>query len=287
MSKLADNSGIDFMAMLRNARKEAQLSKLSIPTVECNNNSRTHELSLKYMIFKTDVYKLSTIHNLLSKFQNSQETEWLEVGGRDVAIFGGVPHPSGAILEKLPTWLAPIADHLKPYFEGNTPNQVLLNRYDENQGIHFHNDGPLYLSTAAILSFNNDALLEFQPNHSPITSAADDIHTSSCNPEVYSVYLPSNSLFVFSDSAYHDYEHGIRSDTYNILINEHCLNAKVMNISVGDIISKKSQTKRYSLTFRYVKNVVKILEEFGPCNEEERSEIKRRLNWWLQSITDQ
>lgn len=286
MSKLADSGGIDFMAMLRNARKEAQLSKLSIPTVECNNNSKTHELSLKSMIFKTDVYNLSAIDSLLLKFQNSQETEWLAVGGRDVAIFGGVPHPSGAILEKLPPWLAPIADHLKPFFEGNAPNQVLLNRYDENQGIQFHNDGPLYLSTAAILSFSNDALLEFRPNKAPITSLTDDINTPF-HPEMYSVYLPSNSLFVFSDSAYHHYEHGIRSDMCNILINEHCLNAKVMNISVGDIISKKSKCKRYSLTFRYVKNVAKVLEEFGPCNEEERSEIKRRLNWWLQSITDQ
>lgn len=279
---MSSGGGIDFMAMLRNARREASSNKLSMPTIAVNNYSKTHELALKSMIFKVDVYNSSVIDNLLLKFQNSDETEWLAVGGRDVAIFGGVPHPSGAILEKLPLWLTPIADHLKPHFEGNAPNQVLLNRYDEHQGIHFHNDGPLYLSTAAILSFNNDALLEFQPTNLPQI----DANTQSSSV-VQSVYLPANSLFIFSDSAYQDYEHGIRSDTCDIIISKHCLNAKVLNFEIGDIISKKFQTKRYSLTFRYVKNVVKTLEEFGPCNEEERSEIKRRMNWWLQSITDQ
>ena len=108
----------------------------------------------------------------------------------------------------------------------------------------------------------------------------------------FSIYLPPNSLLVFSSSAYMNYDHGIsipshnNNNNSNILITENCLNAKQLLLEINSFIMKKYQYKRYSLTFRCVLNVIKQLEEFGPCNEDEKLEIQRRQLWWLKSIND-
>ncbi len=306
--------------MLRAARKEAALTKMNknaisisaIPSFEISNDLQSHDLSIQSAIFKTKVYNNNTVDYLLSKFEC--ETDWFKVGGRNVAIFGGIPHPSGAIVESLPSWLLPISQQLKTYFNDSPPDQVLLNRYDDGQGIQFHNDGPLFISTAAILSFNGDALLEFRPTS--VNSGSSITTQLSIPPTSFSAYLPPNSLFVFKDSLYTDFDHGIIGTTPSSLESSSnksmpavCINSipiapvvleddiksrpplllsstHPIKIETKSQISNNNRIRRYSLTFRRLSHVAKTLDEFGPCSEDERIEIHRRKNWWLQAITD-
>jgi hypothetical protein len=180
---------------------------------------------------------------------------------------------------------------LRTYFDGLVPNQVLLNYYDVTDGIGYHNDGELYFPTAAILSVGESALLQFHPNSLELSSSTVTVDTSNDGtmldlPKSASFYLPNNSLFVFSHSLYNDYQHGIMN-TASFTILDDCRN-RLDVPSLTDlrppIITR--QNPRWSLTFRRLRHVSKTFDEFGPGNDEERSELARRRKWWLQSITD-
>ena len=296
--------------MLAHARR-AQDMKQGQPTTKKSVNLKFAYTDLKWEQYDDVQFshtvlseqQLSALHTILvhELTHNSFEV----MGGRKVQILGGVPHPSGAILLELPVWLRPLAESLRPSFGGDTPNQVLINVYECGSGIASHNDGPLYESCAAILSIGSSTLLEFthpplmhnnpltQPQHSP-SSLATNHHDLDHDPTTtdsstmtiapFNVFLPANSLVVFNGKAYEHYNHEIAPRTIDI-VNNQCINKDVCQLNEGDALPRSTQ--RFSLTFRRVANVVKVIDdEFGICSKDDRDEINRRYGWWKTSITD-
>ena len=329
----ATSSGphMDFHAMLASAKRAEKARSKTITTCDAAfewsdlsfHDYRQHGVNFSKHVFKNHCSLLSILEAELDK---GRSTPFEDVGGRRVWMIGGVPHPSGAILMELPPWVKKLADALRPAFDGEAPNQVLVNVYEVGMGILRHNDGPLYHSSAAILTVGGSALLEFTDNCKEVTNttisataaaaAATTTTTttattagasSSSNKSsssgaaqgatptltaavtttelpAFSVYLPANSLVVFTDSAYHRYDHEIQPRTDDI-IDSGCINAAICGLSTQQTIPRT--TRRFSLTFRRVKHVAKVLDsEFGVCSTEEQAEIDRRFLWWKRSITD-
>jgi hypothetical protein len=151
----------------------------------------------------------------------------------------------------------------------------------------------LYESTAVILSFGESALLKF--HRTPEShSNSNDIGTNSVNVNDdfnrFSVFLPSNSLLMFGNKLYNEYQHGISVGAEFQISSEKndlCINSEFLNLD-NECINFIRKKKRFSLTFRKLKNVLKTLDEFGlSASAEERSEFERRKRWWLNAISDQ
>ena len=102
-------------------------------------------------------------------------------------------------------------------------------------------------------------------------------------PENFSVMLPPRSLLVFNDICYEKYVHAIDAVESDI-IDDTCVNANLCDVTIGQIVPRCR--KRYSLTFRIVKTVAYIIDEFGPCTTELREEINRRKVWWSKAISE-
>ena len=100
----------------------------------------------------------------------------------------------------------------------------------------------------------------------------------------FSVFLPANSLVVFTGKAYEHYNHEIVPRTVDVVDNR-CINRDACQLTLGDTLPRSSQ--RFSLTFRRVAHVSKVIDdEFGICSKDDRDEIDRRYAWWKTSITD-
>lgn len=344
-------SSIEFHEMLKTAKKNAILSaqassSSSASQVVLTNhavNSLKAVATINTILYASSYLTADFSSFLLKKIETI--TDWHQVGGRQVALFGGesclfsslhshqisqqskyskfrntvgVPHPSGAICEPLPSWLNPVAQLLRPHFGDRPPDQVLLNRYLPGQGIEFHNDGPLYEPIAAILSFGADDVIRFRNTADHTISKSSSTTTLQSSDSVQGsgilaadeikVFLPRNSLLVFSDLAYSDYLHGIIGDATHTpaaatqssseistvrlseCCNAHLIDSKShvdqsISACCEDSIPRRSSV-RYSLTFRRLKHVTRPADEFGPCSAEERAEVLRRKLWWLKSISD-
>ena len=314
---------MDFHAMLAHARR-AQDIKLGQPSKKDSVDLKFDYSDLKWnnygdLQFSQTILseqQLAALHTTL--IHELTRNSFEEMGGRKVQMAGGVPHPSGAILLELPVWLRPLAESLRPAFGGLAPNQVLINVYECGAGIFPHNDGPLYESCAAIFSIGSSTVLEFtrpslpiiptitSPSDPVLEFAHDNAPHSTIQPEPSlptnhpdpdptttssttivppcSVFLPANSLVVFTGKAYEDYNHEIVPRAIDV-VDHRCVNRDACQLSIGDARPRSSQ--RFSLTFRRVANVAKVIDdEFGICSKDDRDEINRRYAWWKTSITD-
>lgn len=186
---------------------------------------------------------------------------------RSVAVLGGIPHPCGAIVELLPSWLAPLT-RLVGSACGLDANQALVNLYKPGQGIGHHKDGPLYAPLVAIISVGGSALLEF----------------NNGDEGAVSVFLPPRSLVVFSGRFYESFTHGIAPRTSD-LISATCLNSSLCGLKPGQEVAR-GDVERTSFTLRRVKLVAVSLDEFGAPDGETVQEIQRRKAWWLNSIAE-
>jgi alkylated DNA repair protein alkB homolog 6 len=149
---------------------------------------------------------------LISNIYNSK-TEWISLSNRKLQNSGGTPHHEGMIEEEFPKHFQDVGNLLEQC--GFTKkigkmNQVLLNEYSDGKGISFHKDGPLYFEFAAILSLKSKAILEFKKDRNQKTPDA-------------SVLLNERSLLIFTEEAYTEYFHGIKSNMEET-IDETCLN---------------------------------------------------------------
>lgn len=275
-------TSIDFNSMLKNARKKAKEEKKisqsnnSISNIHLSSNQIDviSLLTISNNVIERIIYKESFIcmEDEINIIKQLERIEFFKCSNRSIAILGGVPHFNGAIIEKLPTWITHIAESVKFLFNGQIPNQVLINKYEPEQGIAHHCDGDLYLPMAAIITLGSSAVLEFK-------SLKD-----SNNSIVCSTFLSSRSLVAFTDDAYKNHTHGING-LLEDKINIHCINNYQANINIGDIIPRNNI--RYSMTFRCVKSIKTIIEdEFGFTTESEREEFNRRQSWWLNSIDE-
>jgi hypothetical protein len=285
---------LDFASMYKNAKsssrkKEKVDSKREISLVPVLNGARSplllgDESLLFYRSIFTDEQAMH-----LSSVIKSLTNGWNFANGREVMLFGGVPHPNGAILEMFPSWLEQISVSLAPLCGGIAPNQVLLNRYSIGEGIAPHQDGPLYESVAAIISLESSAMIHFERGAAPVSdgnaSETNTFTTASPGPEDagISVFLPASSLFVFKDKYYECCSHCVPARTSDV-VSSSCINPAECNVELNQEITRSPF--RYSLTFRIVKSVATKLEEFGPSSGEMREEMARRKSWWLQSISE-
>ena len=109
------------------------------------------------------------------------QVEWKHLGHRWTAILGGIPDAvCGMVPEALPPFVTAVTDLLRGRgvcCDADAPNHVLLNWYEETQGIAPHKDGPLYRDKVAILSLGTRTdRLDFwseQPRATPVARADD------------------------------------------------------------------------------------------------------------------
>ncbi|CAI7838780.1 unnamed protein product, partial [Closterium sp. NIES-53] len=159
-------------------------------------------------------------------------TKWKNVTGRRLQNWGGVLHDKGLIAQPLPQWLQSFTSRLSADLRSVFPspiNHVLVNEYQEGQGIMPHQDGPAYFPCVAILSLGLPGTMAFSPHQRLLecreereggAEEAGDGKDEMGQEEAgkrdlsgdalvmrESAALPPRSLLVFKDQAYTDYLH--------------------------------------------------------------------------------
>lgn len=211
---------------------------------------------------------------LTSAIDAIPQRDWALLPKRRLLNLGGVPHPSGAWAEPLPQPIAAcVAAKLAALgaFPSEAPaDQVLLNEYARGAGIGAHQDGPLYLPRAAIVSLGGDAVLRFSRDKKGAAAVA-------------SVVLRAGSLVVFEGEAYEELVHSI-ADAEADVVGPEALNAALAGCAVGDALRRPP--RRLSLTLRRLAHVARRFGAFEVAEAEVEAERKRRTAWWLASISE-
>ncbi|XP_010630180.1 alpha-ketoglutarate-dependent dioxygenase alkB homolog 6 isoform X3 [Fukomys damarensis] len=120
---------------------------------------------------------------LLRQVFNAPKPKWTQLSGRKLQNWGGLPHPRGMVLERLPPWLQRYVD--KP-----------------------HEDGPLYYPTVGTISLGSHTMLDLYKPRQP----EDDDATEQPRPPpkpITSLLLEPCSLLVLRGTAYTHLLHGI------------------------------------------------------------------------------
>lgn len=201
-----------------------------------------------------------------------EKREYMQLAGRKLQNYGGVPYPSGTILEPLPGVLDALANrlHRLGVFEGEKPpNQSLINKYSPGQGVRKHEDGIKFYPQAACLSLQSSCIMQFH-----------DIQTGELAGRVL---LEPNSLVVFTKNAYCNLHHSIEAcltEAVGDLANQRLVHTT--RGSPDEIIVRQ---QRISITMRSVAKVhsrVDPLRDYMPM--ELKSEMARRQVWWKDAM---
>lgn len=168
---------------------------------------------------------------LISSIDN---LKWVQLNTRKLQLWGKAPDSNES--SEFPYWLQNISESLveQNIFPAEIqPNSALINKYESFEGIMHHTDGPLYYSRVAILSLNTECLMTFKPKLS-----SQDIGIKECS-DVLSVLLKPRSLFIFSDTLYNEYMHGIYSDQDIIHLSQFppVSNSHLIDLPVDNIVS--------------------------------------------------
>lgn len=171
---------------------------------------------------------------------------WAQLRGRRLQCWGGTPPRASSAVEStlmappsvqepLPAWLSTLRGALVEagVFPGSAaPNHVLINRYENGEGILGHTDGPLYEPRTATLSLSmryaksssseeatdGDKLDESKsPPTQPLGAVmtfqrrqpTSEVGIVPGPPVACEVALLDRSLVVFADAAYTDHMHAI------------------------------------------------------------------------------
>ncbi|XP_010630176.1 alpha-ketoglutarate-dependent dioxygenase alkB homolog 6 isoform X1 [Fukomys damarensis] len=147
---------------------------------------------------------------LLRQVFNAPKPKWTQLSGRKLQNWGGLPHPRGMVLERLPPWLQRYVDKVSDLslFGGLPANHVLVNQYLPGEGIMPHEDGPLYYPTVGTISLGSHTMLDLYKPRQP----EDDDATEQPRPPpkpITSLLLEPCSLLVLRGTAYTHLLHGI------------------------------------------------------------------------------
>ncbi|KAL1131238.1 hypothetical protein AAG570_010856, partial [Ranatra chinensis] len=187
---------------------------------------------------------------IIDKVYSAPKPKWTQLLNRRLQNWGGIPHPSGMIAEKLPEWLMKYVskvDQLKIVDGGRIcPNHVLVNEYLPGQGIMPHTDGPLFYPTIATITCGSHAVLEFRPNR--------EEHVDKRGENKYSILLERRSLIVVKDDLYKQHLHSISEISEDILDNS-VVNLNRTQYKIGDTLKRET---RISLTIRHVPKTSKL-----------------------------
>uniref|UniRef100_A0A8D0CAJ9 AlkB homolog 6 n=1 Tax=Salvator merianae TaxID=96440 RepID=A0A8D0CAJ9_SALMN len=201
---------------------------------------------------------------LLQQVYGAPKPKWTQLSGRRLQNWGGLPHPKGMVLEKLPPWLQAWTDKVSALevFGGKLANHVLVNEYRPGEGIMPHEDGPLYFPTVTTINLGSHTLLDFyypvsrgQPAERNKEMAGQKGPAAQTEEQRHflSLLLKPRSLLVLQDDMYTQYLHGIRPVTEDI-VTEKVANAGVCDSELGGALHRGT---RVSLTIRHVPRVLK------------------------------
>jgi hypothetical protein len=106
----------------------------------------------------------------------SHPARWTQLTRRRLQRWGGIPHPGGSIVEPLPAFLQSLTGRVAAQkLVDQAPNHILLNEYSDGQGIGYHQDGPLYCPSVAILSLESPADFEFCETVVPMAATEREV----------------------------------------------------------------------------------------------------------------
>lgn len=189
---------------------------------------------------------------LLQNVYKSPKTKWTQLSVRRLQNWGGLPHPKGMLAEKIPNWLQTYCEKISSLgaFSGKTANHVLVNEYQEGEGIMPHEDGPLYHPTITTISLGSHTLLDF---YKPVNSLEENALQTEENRYEFSLLLKPRSLLILQDDMYQHLLHGIKGSV------EDTLTDKVVNLPAAWAVSGETLSRgtRVSLTIRHVPKVMK------------------------------
>lgn len=191
------------------------------------------------LYFLPEAIDPATESRLLDGILSCSSCPWEQLRGRKLQQWGALPgDPSPRLLHPYPPWLDQLSSELVQssiFSPQQPPNNTLINWYESGEGILHHTDGPLYLSTVAILSLASDCVMTFRPK---LSSAEVGILPAT---DVFSVALPARSLFVFCSPWYDKFLHGIVSEQDGIPLEGGdlpCVNASMARLAPGDQVRR-------------------------------------------------
>ncbi|KAL3270578.1 hypothetical protein HHI36_021115 [Cryptolaemus montrouzieri] len=209
------------------------------------------------MINKFEIKALRTVYyipnfisteeeeDIIKNVYSAPKPKWTCLSNRRLQDYGGVPHEKGMVPENIPPWLKKYMNRITDLnvFDGNKPNQVLVNEYLPGQGIMPHTDGPLFHPTITTISCGSHTILNFFTN--------DVARNKICD-----LLLERRSLVIIQDDMYSKYLHSIEENKCDIL-NVACANLENCSetYKVGQFLERGT---RISLTIRNVPKVLKI-----------------------------
>ncbi|XP_071832863.1 alpha-ketoglutarate-dependent dioxygenase alkB homolog 6-like isoform X2 [Apostichopus japonicus] len=187
--------------------------------------------------------------HLLHQVYAAPKPKWTQLSHRRLQNWGGLPHPKGMIVEKLPGWLDVYAKKIAKYglFEEHVPNHVLVNEYKPGQGIMPHEDGPLFYPVVTTINLGSHSVLQFS-HHSVKQQMVDD------GSKDFSLLLQPRSLLMLKNVVYTDYLHGIAELSKDTL-GDDIVNLDATGQALGDCLLRET---RVSLTIRYVPKTLKV-----------------------------
>jgi alkylated DNA repair protein alkB homolog 6 len=168
--------------------------------------------------------------------------EWTNLKTRRLQCYG--PSNDDVTTAALPGWLDKLIDGLVEnhvFTSSHRPNHVLINRYEANQGIMHHTDGPRYHHRVAIISLESTCIMTFR--RKLVAHEIGQVYDG----DLFSVVLEPGSLLVFADDVYDNYMHGISEDAVQIIGSQEteCLN---MNDERGIILGSEVRLHTYVFT---------------------------------------
>ncbi|XP_044170529.1 alpha-ketoglutarate-dependent dioxygenase alkB homolog 6-like [Acropora millepora] len=199
---------------------------------------------------------------LLEQVNGAPRPKWTKLSGRRLQNWGGLPHPKGMVVEKLPSWLETYVNKVGALqvFDGIKPNHVLVNEYKPGQGIMPHEDGSLFYPVVSTINLGSHSFLDF---YHPLKKSNSDVlyqSTSSLEDRYFtSVLLEPRSLFLLTGDLYHNYLHGIAERT-NDVISERVANLEYCKSAIADTLERAT---RISLTIRNVPKILKFKLSLG------------------------
>ena len=206
------------------------------------------------------------------------EPGWAALSRRMLLNLGGAPHPDGLLEERFPAWMDALVDGLTGGLardDALRPNQALVNSYAPRGGIAAHNDGPLYLPRAAILTLSGYAVLRFFEDDARVRPAR--------RRQVGSVVLEPCSLLVFSERLYTDLKHGIlacAADASSEAVPSDAANLHLVRDPAARVCVPRER-ERVSVTLR---RAAKLANELRMLDAD--AERRRRALWWRSAVDE-
>ncbi|XP_046920029.2 putative RNA/DNA demethylase ALKBH6 [Dermatophagoides farinae] len=189
-----------------------------------------HPLVPDSIFYISDFLDTDEERKLIDRVIQAPKPKWQFLSNRSLQVYGGYPSTEGMLAEDLPQWLQVYANSLQKMniFDGNLPNQVLINRYEPGQGILAHEDGPLYHPVVATINTGSHTVLNFYEKS-----------LTEGRKYRFSLLLWPRSLSILKYDAYKKYLHEIEEidvDKFPINNNETLPNKIIVNFN---LIGKK------------------------------------------------